>query len=148
MIRFSFFQVFLCLSFLQLTIGLIAQTGPLPEKSSDNKTIPDTNKVFIEPDKFAAFPGGDAGLMKFLQENVHFPKSCIDSGFGGVVYMKFIVERNGHISNIKPLRETKCKDAEEECKRVLKLMPPWRPGLVGEVPVRCECVIPFRFSWR
>lgn len=148
MIPFSFSQVFLCLSFLLLTSGLIAQTVPLPEKSSNNKTIPDTNEVCILPDEFAAFPGGDAGLMKFMQENVRFPKLCIDSGFGGVVYMKFIVERDGHISNIKPLRETKCTDAVEECKRVLKLMPQWRPGLVGEVPVRSECVIPFRFSWR
>lgn len=70
------------------------------------------------------FPGGMAELLKYLQENIKYPKNCSKNG---KVVVEFFVERDGSISNplilesIDPLLDA-------EAIRVVKFMPKWKPG--------------------
>ena len=111
-----------------------------------------TNELIEEeeydfPDVEAAFPGGEIELQKFLKNNVKFPEICMDMDVSGRIFMKFVVEKDGTISNIQVEKNTTgCEDFVKEAKRVLQLMPAWSSAEVGGVPKRTTCRIPFNFK--
>ena len=76
-------------------------------------------------------------LQKFFAENLKFPVDCMDSNFYGRIEMKFIVEKDGSISNVE-INEKKlgCAQLVEEATRVLMLMPKWIPGEVQGIKRR------------
>jgi periplasmic protein TonB len=101
--------------------------------------------IFIWPEEQAEFPGGPAALLRFLSLNLKYPKLAQEMGIQGTVYLTFVVERNGSISNIQVVR-TPGAGLEEEAIRVLNIMPPWKPGKQGGTPVRVQFNLPVRFK--
>ena len=91
------------------------------------------------------FPGGEAAWSKFLQKNLHYPAQAIDAGISGKVFISFVVEKDGHLSNITVVRGMGY-GLEEEAMRVLKLVPPWKPGIQNGQPVRVMYNMPFNFQ--
>lgn len=98
----------------------------------------------IEPE----FPGGPEGLMKYINDNIVYPQSCIEAGIEGRVYYSFVIEKDGSISTIKLLRGIH-RDIDKEAFRVLKSMPKWKPGEMGngrKVRVRFNVPVSFRLK--
>jgi TonB family protein len=94
-----------------------------------------------------AFPGGEAGLMQFLGENIQYPKAARKNNIQGVVVATFVVERDGSISTVEIVRDLAAgAGGGDEVRRVLALMPNWQPGLVDGKPVRVRYTLPIRFS--
>ncbi|WP_183557741.1 energy transducer TonB [Mucilaginibacter sp. SP1R1] len=89
--------------------------------------------------------GGAAAWAKFLQKNLRFPPVAQDNGVSGRVFLSFIIEKDGHLSNI-----TVDKGAgygfDEEALRVLKLAKAWKPGIQNGQPVRVKYTIPINFQ--
>lgn len=101
--------------------------------------------IFITLEELPTFPGGDKALQKFIYENTKYPKSAIEEKISGTVYVQFIVEKDGSISDIKVVRGIG-GGCDEEAVRVVKLMPNWIPGKQKGVPERVYFMIPITFN--
>ena len=97
--------------------------------------------VEIEP----KFPGGDEARMKFLQDNIVYPKVARETGLEGMVIVAFVVEPDGSITNVEIVRG-RAPSLDEEAIRVTKKMPKWTPGKQRGKNVRVRYRMPIRFS--
>jgi protein TonB len=100
--------------------------------------------VFVAPEEFAAFPGGEIARQTFLQENLQYPALAQEISIQGTVYVSFVVEEDGSLTDIKVLRGIG-GDCDEEAIRVIKLMPNWIPGKMKGKSVRCQYTMPIKF---
>ncbi|MCF6171582.1 MAG: energy transducer TonB [Bacteroidales bacterium] len=91
------------------------------------------------------FPGGMSELYVFLQKNVKYPPIAKESGIQGRVFVNFVVEKDGSISNVKVLRGIG-GGCDEEAIRVVKSMPKWKPGKQRGKPVRVSFNLPIKFT--
>lgn len=133
-----------------------ATNGEIPIENSDLVIKPedDTKKtVIVEPDDNSApvyveempeFPGGDEARIKFFSKNMIYPVIAKQTGIQGNVYLTFIVEKDGSISNIKILRGIG-GGCDDEAVRVVKEMPKWKPGRQNGENVRVRCNMPISF---
>jgi protein TonB len=88
--------------------------------------------------------GGAAAWSKFLMKNMKYPDMAVDQHISGAVWVSFIVEADGKLSNFKILRGAGY-GMDEEALRVLKMAPAWKPGIQNGQPVRVSYNIPIRF---
>jgi len=89
--------------------------------------------------------GGAAAWSKFLQKNLKYPEMAVDSHMQGRVWVSFIVEKDGHLSDIVVERGVGY-GMDQEALRVLKMAPAWRPGIQNGQPVRVKYNIPINFQ--
>ena len=89
--------------------------------------------------------GGDAAWARFLQSNIHYPDKAMENEVSGKVFVTFIIEKDGHISNIKVERGPGF-GMDEEAVRVLKLAKPWKPGMQNGRAVRVQLTLPVVFT--
>jgi len=83
-------------------------------------------------------------LMTYLGNNIKYPQLARESNIQGIVYVSFIVEANGSISNVKLARGIG-GGCDDEAVRVVKDMPKWNPGKQRGKPVRVQFNLPVRF---
>nr|NQU89230.1 energy transducer TonB [Bacteroidota bacterium] len=102
-------------------------------------------EIFTVVESMPDFPGGDAARMKFLQENIKYPQMARESGIQGTVYVTFVVEPNGSVSDVRVLRGIG-GGCDEEAIRVIKMMPNWKPGQQRGKPVRVQFNMPIKFT--
>ena len=92
------------------------------------------------------YPGGNDGLIKFLSENIKYPKSAEKSGIQGIVVLQFVVEKSGAISNVNVLKSVE-KTLDAEAVRVVKSMKHFIPGYNADhAPVRVLYTLPVNFK--
>jgi protein TonB len=91
------------------------------------------------------FPGGMAAWAKFMQKNLSYPNQALEAGISGKVYVSFVVEKDGHLTDIKVVRGVGY-GLDDEAIRVLKLAPAWKPGIQNGRPVRVAYTMPFSFQ--
>ena len=143
--------VTMMIALLVMTVGDIAcaQNVPLiidPDKVDEYLAErKDTTNVYDVVEEMPGFPGGTQKLIKFIEENMRYPKKCAKKGIYGRVIVAFIVERNGELSNIKVVKSVH-RALDKEALRIVKLMPRWIPGRQNGVTVRVKYIIPIRFS--
>ena len=90
------------------------------------------------------FPGGTPEMMKFLSTNVKYPEEAYSKGIEGRVMVKFIVEKDGSISNVKVVKSVS-EALDAEAVRVVESMPKWKPGKQNGQLVRVFYTIPITF---
>jgi TonB family protein len=105
---------------------------------------PDTNLIFTVVEKMPEFPGGGYAFYNFLADSIQYPQLAIENKIQGKVYVQFVVEEDGSITNIKVLRGIG-GGCDEEALRVIKLMPNWIPGKQNGKPVRVLYNLPIKF---
>jgi protein TonB len=89
--------------------------------------------------------GGATSWSKFLQKNLRYPAVAQEQGISGRVFLSFVIEKDGHLSNIVVERGAGY-GFDEEATRVLKLAKAWKPGIQNGGPVRVKYVIPMNFQ--
>jgi hypothetical protein len=134
-------------NYLVLLFSLFLTFESIAQKV-ENVTIKEDSVVEF-PDIEPSFPGGELELQKFFAEKLKFPVDCLDSNFYGRIEMKFIVEKDGSISNVE-INEKKlgCVQLAVETERFLNLMPKWIPGEVQGVKKRVLVKLPLNISFR
>lgn len=98
------------------------------------------NSVEVQPE----FPGGETTFAKFLATNIRYPATadkCPDGNIVGKIIIRFVVEQDGSLSNIK-CEKPSCPEFDAEVKRIMKLSPDWTPGKIHNKPVRVSYTIP------
>ena len=101
-------------------------------------------KVFDVVEQMPSFPGGNTALMKFLNENIHYPVVAQENGVQGRVVVSFVVERDGHITDVQIARSVD-PSLDKEAQRVVKSMPKWIPGKQNGSAVRVKFNVPVAF---
>jgi len=132
-------KLLLLLPFLCFAISLKAQ---------NTVTIDSVNKkgvVFTAVEVQPEFPGGEEGLALFLQKNIKYPKADKKKNIQGKVYLQFVVERDGSLSDFK-IMKTPSETIATETIRVFQLSPAWIPGTQNGKPVRVQFTLPINFS--
>ena len=105
----------------------------------------DNMLVYQRCDEPPQYPGGDEARIKFLQDNIKYPEDAKKAGIQGKVFIRFIVEKNGHISHVEILRGVG-GSIDEGALRVIKMMPDWIPGKVKGENVATQFFLPIMFA--
>jgi len=118
---------------------------PAPVKIGKVEEVVIEEEIIDFPDVEAGFPGGAAALQRWIGENVQYPQTSIEMNEQGKVYLSFVVEADGSISNIAVERGVS-NDLDREAKRVVRQMPRWSPGEAKGKKVRTRCRLPINFT--
>ena len=102
-------------------------------------------EIFKVVEEMPEFPGGAAKMMEYIQKNIKYPMMARESDIQGRVFVNFVVEPNGEISNVEVLRGIG-GGCDEEAVRVVKSMPNWKPGKQRGSAVRCAFTVPIIFK--
>ncbi|HEY9113596.1 MAG TPA: TonB family protein [Bacteroidales bacterium] len=102
-------------------------------------------QVFVIVESMPSFPGGELELMKYLNSNLKYPTMAKEMGISGRVFLTFVVEKDGSVTDIQVLRGIG-GGCDEEAIRVVKNMPKWIPGKQRNVPVRVRFNLPVKFT--
>ena len=112
------------------------------ELPPEDPIIDDTPVVVAE--KNPEFPGGEEALYRFLYKNLNYPVMARESAVQGTVYIMFVVEKDGSITNIRIGRGIGA-GCDEEAIRVIQMMPNWKPASNFKRPVRFSYTLPVKF---
>jgi periplasmic protein TonB len=106
-------------------------------------------QIFTVVEQMPEFPGGEEEMMKYLGNKIKYPAMEKDNTISGTVYLTFVVEPDGNITDVKELRGVKGGPGlAQEAMRVVKTMPNWKPGKQNGKSVRVQFNLPVRFSLR
>lgn len=116
---------------------------------SVNTTDQDSLKklVFNGTEKMPEPKEGISGFIKNIRTNIKYPKSVLDGDVSGKVFLKFVVEKDGSITDIQVLKGiSNCQECDEEAVRVVKQYSnKWIPASQNGEPIRCAYTIPITF---
>ena len=91
-------------------------------------------------------PGGAEGYKKYLEAHIRFPQQANDANASGTVYISITVSKDGTLSDVHVEKDNVHYGCGDEAVRVIKGMPPWKPGKMNGVAVKVRYVIPVKFS--
>ncbi|WP_316842758.1 TonB family protein [Pedobacter gandavensis] len=139
--------------YTSLSLITIITFGPAKETASKTGNLNEVvvsaedSKVhdFVTVDRQPSFPGGMANFYKYVKSSVKYPKEAYTNKIEGKVFISFIVEKDGKLSDIKVERKLGY-GTDEEAVRVLKESPKWDPGVLNHTIVRVKFNIPISFS--
>jgi len=118
-------------------IKSIAQETPKADELNTQEKIYNTAELTQKPE----FIGGINEFYTFVAKNFKMPKQAIDTNLKGKAFVKFIVEKDGSITNVELIRGIGF-GTDEEVVRVLKASPKWNPGKMDDSPVRVRYSLP------
>ena len=101
--------------------------------------------VFQIVDEMPQFPGGENAMMKHVSQNIVYPEEAKEKEIQGRVFVSFVIEKDGSVSNVKVLRGIG-GGCDEEAVRAISSMPKWKPGKMKGEPVRVNYQIPVMFK--
>jgi TonB family protein len=102
-------------------------------------------EIYIVADVPPAFPGGENARLKFIGKKLKYPREAKKNKIQGKVFVSFVVEKDGKLTNIKVLKSAHFL-LDNEALRMVKLMPKWKPAKIKGKNVRVQCNMPIRFS--
>ncbi len=120
----------------------IIEIAPIIEQEDEVET--DT-KIFSIVEESPEFPGGEAALINYLSSHVKYPIVAQENGIQGKVYVKFVVNRDGSVSDAVVLRGVN-ESLDKEALRVVNTLPTWKPGKQGGKTVRVSYQVPISFK--
>lgn len=124
-----------------------SQENPELKDSTKNYASENNQIIYSFVDESAEFKGGMNKLNKYLLKNFRYPQIAIDNNISGKCYVKFIVEKNGKISNVIIQRGIEnCPECNNEALRVVKSMPKWKPSILNGKKVRSYFILPINFK--
>ena len=106
----------------------------------------DDDKVYQICEKMPEFKGGQTAMMKFIAENIKYPAAAKDAGKEGRAFVKFIVKKDGSITDAGIMKSSGDESLDAEAVRLVKEMPEWNPGTQGGKPVNVQFTLPVVFK--
>jgi TonB family protein len=113
--------------------------------SQQEKTSKGKDEVYVVVEEMPEFPGGNLEMMKFLAQNIKYPVEAQKKGIQGKVYVSFVVNRDGSVSNAKIVRSVE-PSLDEEAIRIVNALPKWKPGRQSGQEVAVQYTIPINFA--
>lgn len=120
--------------------SLLEVEEPVEEVVKEKK-----EEAFTYVEEMPSFPGGEEELLRFIAQKVKYPEIARRAGVEGKVFVSFVVEKNGTITELQVVKGIGA-GCDEEAIRVIQLMDKWKPGRQNGNPVRVRISIPFLFK--
>lgn len=133
-----------------------ANTGMYNDTSTTSfvEDFPDVDSTFKEPtytlpdvQEIPAFPGGTSAMMNYLISHIHYPPDARDSNIHGTVYISFVIDKEGSLTDANVMHGIG-GGCDEEALRVVRSMPSWTPGKQNGRAVMVRLILPVQFSLR
>lgn len=102
------------------------------------------NEVLDIAETMPEFKGGVNALLKYLSNNIKYPKTAEKAGIQGRVVVQFVVDKDGSIEDTKVVSSVD-PELDKEALRVVNAMPNWKPGRQDGKPVRVKYTVPIMF---
>ena len=99
--------------------------------------------IFMVVEDMPQFPGGN--VTKWIAKNVKYPQLAQENGIQGKVFIKFVIEKDGSITDVQVSRGVDAS-LDREAVRVIKAMPKWKPGKQRGKAVRVSYTLPINFQ--
>lgn len=139
----------------EVQVSTVTQEGTggdivIPEEGTGNGVVESAKEeIFTVVEQNPEFPGGVAEMYKFINSKIQYPQMEKENGIDGTIYMTFVVNKAGKISDVKVLRgKAGGKGLEKEAERVISLMPDWKPGKQNGREVSVQFNLPIKFILR
>ena len=116
-----------------------------PKQSTSQQAKSKRDEIFTVVENDPEFPGGMEALYKYLSENIKYPQIAKENNITGRVFVTFVVEKDGSISNPRVLRDIG-GGCGAEAVRVVKAMPRWKAGKQRGKAVRVQFNLPVTFD--
>ena len=127
--------------------GTNEETGVDIATLQENKVIvasEEPEKIFEVVEQPPSYPGGDAALMEYLNNNISYPTIAQELNIQGKVTCSFVVGKDGSIQDVRVERSVD-GSLDKEAVRVIKSMPRWIPGRQGGNAVKVKYYLPVTF---
>jgi periplasmic protein TonB len=128
--------------------GIVDFPGPSNGTSTETIVEPAVvvpPRIYDRTEIMPSYTGGMEAMMKYLQRNVHYPAIARRMEVEGAVYVSFIIDMNGQVTNAAIVKGIS-KECDAEALRVIANMPAWSPGKQGGAPVMVRMILPIRFK--
>lgn len=145
---------YLLLLTLCCLFGLNAKAQSSSEKTIQNSekaefiegplALPKQEIIFTVVEQMPEYKGGEEAMYKYLASNISYPSEAKENKQEGIVYISFVVMKDGSIDRAKIIRDIGY-GCGLEALRVIKIMPKWNPGMNNGFPVNVEYTIPVSF---
>ncbi|MBO7067083.1 MAG: TonB family protein [Bacteroidaceae bacterium] len=110
------------------------------EKQNDGN-----DRIFVDYEENALFPGGEKACMKWLAEHIKYPKDCLKKKIEGRVTVSFIIKEDGYVTDVKAIKSPHPSLAKEAV-RVVSEMPRWKPARNHNKTIRSRVNLPIIFK--
>ncbi|MEZ4738631.1 MAG: M56 family metallopeptidase [Flavobacteriales bacterium] len=129
-----------------IPLVLLAIAIAAPMRSATPFQAPQT-EVVSKAEVMPEFPGGMDGSIKYLGEEVKYPKPSAEGAVTptGTVHVQFIVTTTGAVEKVT-VKKGSSIELDMEAIRVVRGMPKWTPGKNDGKPVAVQMVLPIRFE--
>ena len=118
---------------------------PTPANVETQTTESTDEHVYEIVEEQAEFPGGTGAYLKWISDNVEYPTSASEKGIQGRVYVAFIVQSDGSLTDFKIARGVH-PDLDNAAIQAAKKMPKWKPGKQDGKSVSVKAIVPVNFK--
>ncbi len=118
----------------------VIDVAPVIEEEEEEEE----GQVFFIVEEMPEFPGGELALRKFIANAIKYPVIAQENGIQGKVYVNFVVDKNGRVTNAKIARGVD-QSLDKEALRVVNNLPAWKPGKQRGKSVRVSYTVPINF---
>lgn len=115
------------------------------EQKQEEVQEKEEQQVFVVVEEMPEFPGGELALRTFIGKAIVYPTVAQENGIQGKVFVTFVVNKDGSVSNAKIARGVDAS-LDAEALRVVSTLPKWKPGKQRGVPVRVSYTVPISFK--
>ncbi len=105
----------------------------------------EVDRIFTVVEKQPKFPGGTKAFLLYIQKHLMYPEMAKRMGIEGKVYVQFVVDKEGNLSEVKSVKGIGA-GCEDEAVRVIQNSPKWQPGKQRGRVVKVRIVVPLTFS--
>ena len=137
-------RLFTLLLLATLLNKVYAQKADSLPSSSSTMTQEDNDPISSFAEELPRFPGGEEARMKFMVENIRYPAEALKAGIEGMVYLSFVVRKDGSVTDVKVMKGLGY-GCDEEAMRVVKSFPKFVPALLHGKNVSFRLNLPIRF---
>jgi TonB family protein len=116
------------------------------QKPAKSEEVNNQSDIFTVVETMPSYPGGSDEMTKFIGSNVKYPPEAVKKGISGTVFVTYVVERDGSVTNVSVLRGIG-GGCDEEATRVVSMMPKWNPGKQNGETVRVQFTLPIKFAF-
>ena len=127
-----------------IIMALMAVFGLTTVSAQKTVVAKKNQKVFDIVEQMPEYPGGQAALFEFISKNVKYPDDAVKKKVEGKVFVIFVVDTDGKITDVSLLRKV-FPSLDAEAIRVISAMPNWIPGKQKGQVVRVKYTVPIMF---
>ena len=127
-----------------IIMALMAVFGLTTVSAQKTVVAKKNQKVFDIVEQMPEYPGGQAALFEFISKNVKYPEDAVKKKVEGKVFVTFVVDTDGKITDVSLMRKV-FPSLDAEAIRVISGMPNWIPGKQKGQVVRVKYTVPIMF---